>query len=406
MKITLQDKTLFLSPEGRIDTSNAGQMEQEMLAALEANPGTDLSIDAEHLEYISSAGLRVLMRLRKQIDKKIPVTNVSSEVYEIFETTGFTDLMDVRKALRKLSVDGCEIIGRGSFGIVYRLDPETIVKVYQEGVGLEQLQEEKRYATTAFVHDIPTVIAYDTVKVGNCYGNVYELLNAVTVGKAVCEDTSRAEDLGRKMGRLLRKVHQTEMEPGILPRVSDRFRARIDCMEEHHLSHEDAELMRQVINAIPEKNTLIHGDFHEGNVMVQNGELLLIDLDSICVGNPIYDYMSNYCLHKLCADSAHDLGRLSLNLEPELIPVMDKYERPEFLGTDDPAALDRFAETMELFYHFRQIFIISLEHSNRSLTPELIERIKSSVVPIFRENADRLIETAGKLDDITAFLLS
>ena len=404
MKTTLDDNILTLYPEGRIDTNNAIQIEKEALAAVEASPGADIVIDAKDLKYISSAGLRVLMKLRKQTGEKLPVLNVSSEIYEIFETTGFTNLFDVSKALRELSVDGCEIIGRGGFGIVYRLDPETVVKVYREGVGLDQLQEEKRCATTAFVHDLPTAIAYDTVRVGNSYGNVYELLNAVTVGKAVCEDNSLAEDLGRKMGRLIKKIHETEIEPGVLPRISDRFRARIDYIEEHHLSHEDAALLRQVVDAVPEKDTLVHGDFHEGNVMVQNGELLLIDLDSICVGNPIYDYISSYGLRKICVNGAYDISRQSLNLEPELIPVMDKYERQEFLGSDDPAVLDRFVQIMELFSEFRQILVLALEQSNRNMKPEFMENIKKNVVPVFREKAAEVIETAKNLDSCAAFI--
>lgn len=404
MKTTLDEKTLTLYPEGRIDTNNAVQIEQEALAAVEASPGADIVIDAQDLKYISSAGLRVLMKLRKQTGEKLPVLNVSSEIYEIFETTGFTNLFDVSKALRELSVDGCEIIGRGGFGIVYRLDPETVVKVYREGVSLDQLQEEKRCATTVFLHDLPTAIAYDTVKVGNCYGNVYELLNAVTVGKAVCEDNSLAEDLGRKMGRLIKKIHETEIEPGVLPRISDRFRVRIDYIEEHHLSHEDAELLRQVVDAVPEKDRLVHGDFHEGNVMVQNGELLLIDLDSICIGNPIYDYISSYGLRKLCVNGADKISRQSLNLEPELIPIMDKYERQEFLGADDPAVLDRFVQIMELFSEFRQILVLALEQSNRNMRTEFMDNIKKNVVPVFREKAAEIIETAKNLDSCAAFI--
>ncbi len=404
MKTTLDDNILTLYPEGRIDTNNAVQIEKEALTAVEASPGAHIVIDAKDLKYISSAGLRVLMKLRKQTGEKLPVLNVSSEIYEIFETTGFTNLFDVSKALRELSVDGCEIIGRGGFGIVYRLDPETVVKVYREGVGLDQLQEEKRCATTVFLHDLPTAIAYDTVRVGNSYGNVYELLNAVTVGKAVCEDNSLAEDLGRKMGRLIKKIHETEIEPGVLPRISDRFRARIDYIEEHHLSHEDAALLRQVVDAVTEKDTLVHGDFHEGNVMVQNGELLLIDLDSICVGNPIYDYISSYGLRKICVNGAYDISRQSLNLEPELIPVMDKYERQEFLGSDDPAVLDRFVQIMELFSEFRQILVLALEQSNRNMKPEFMENIKKNVVPVFREKAAEIIETAKNLDSCAAFI--
>lgn len=56
-------------------------------------------IDADKLESISSAGLRVLMKLRKKTDRALTMTNVSPEVYDIFEVTGFTELMDVKKRL-------------------------------------------------------------------------------------------------------------------------------------------------------------------------------------------------------------------------------------------------------------------------------------------------------------------
>lgn len=136
--------TLFL--DGRIDSNNAAQVRQEAMGAVSGVPGAELVLDAEELEYISSAGLRVLMKLRKQTGKTIRVENVSREVFDIFQVTGFTDLLEVHKKLREISVESCEIIGQGSFGIVYRIDPETIVKVYREGVGLEQLQEESRCA--------------------------------------------------------------------------------------------------------------------------------------------------------------------------------------------------------------------------------------------------------------------
>ena len=51
-------------------------------------------MDCSDLEYISSAGLRVILRLRKQ-DSELKVTNVSSEVYEIFDMTGFTEMMEI-----------------------------------------------------------------------------------------------------------------------------------------------------------------------------------------------------------------------------------------------------------------------------------------------------------------------
>ncbi|MBR1740657.1 MAG: STAS domain-containing protein [Lachnospiraceae bacterium] len=99
MKINEKDGKLTVFLEGRIDTNNAAQTEKEIFDAMEGKSG-DIVIDAEKLEYISSAGLRVLMKLRKSTDKPLPVINVSRDVYDIFETTGFTEILDVKKALR------------------------------------------------------------------------------------------------------------------------------------------------------------------------------------------------------------------------------------------------------------------------------------------------------------------
>ena len=73
------------------------------------------------MEYISSAGLRVLLKLTKIVGD-VTVNNVSGEVYEIFDVTSFTEILNVKKAMRKVSVKGLEKIGEGGNGIVYRLN--------------------------------------------------------------------------------------------------------------------------------------------------------------------------------------------------------------------------------------------------------------------------------------------
>ena len=141
MTLNNKDGKMIIALEGRIDTNNAAQTESEIFAAVDGVSGADIIIDAEKLEYISSAGLRVLMKLRKSIDKPLPVINVSRDVYEILDTTGFTELFDVKKALRTVSVEGLEEIGKGGHGKVYRLDEETIIKVYHDKSPLSLIEK-------------------------------------------------------------------------------------------------------------------------------------------------------------------------------------------------------------------------------------------------------------------------
>ncbi|MBR5049050.1 MAG: STAS domain-containing protein, partial [Erysipelotrichaceae bacterium] len=100
---------LIIGLSGRIDTSNAQEVEQSIRTILEKQPAETVILDCEKLEYISSSGLRVLLRLHKEISD-LRMINVSSEVYEIFEMTGFTEMMTVEKAYRTVSVEGCEVI--------------------------------------------------------------------------------------------------------------------------------------------------------------------------------------------------------------------------------------------------------------------------------------------------------
>lgn len=130
MKTAFNNNILTVYLEGRIDISNAADTEKELFAELDTHPDCTPVLDAAKLEFISSAGLRILMKLRKRIKTDLRILNTSPEVYDIFEVTGFTELFKIEKRFRELSVDGCEVLGTGFFGTVYRVNDETIVKVY------------------------------------------------------------------------------------------------------------------------------------------------------------------------------------------------------------------------------------------------------------------------------------
>ena len=84
---------LTVAVEGRLDTTTAPQLEEEFKNSLEGVD--DLVLDFSKLDYISSAGLRVLLSAQKQMNKvgKMTLTGVSPEIMEIFEVTGFSDIL-------------------------------------------------------------------------------------------------------------------------------------------------------------------------------------------------------------------------------------------------------------------------------------------------------------------------
>lgn len=89
----LEGTTLTVKLEGRLDTLTAPELEEDMQESLEGV--TDLVVDLEALEYVSSAGLRVLLRLMKQMKQQMVIRNVSELVGEVFEVTGFSDIFTI-----------------------------------------------------------------------------------------------------------------------------------------------------------------------------------------------------------------------------------------------------------------------------------------------------------------------
>lgn len=78
--------TLTVKPEGRVDTSNAAEVEKELFALVDEHKPDKIIIDAEKLEYISSVGLRVVLKLKKTVEDT-SIINASLEVYDIFDMT-------------------------------------------------------------------------------------------------------------------------------------------------------------------------------------------------------------------------------------------------------------------------------------------------------------------------------
>lgn len=97
MKIdkNLKGNTLTITLEGRLDTNTVPELEKEV----EVLDGVKkLIFDFKNLEYISSAGLRIILVLHKKMNNQgsITIKNVKENVKEVFEITGFSDILDIK----------------------------------------------------------------------------------------------------------------------------------------------------------------------------------------------------------------------------------------------------------------------------------------------------------------------
>lgn len=319
--------TIYLA--GHIDSNNAGEIEAEITKIVDENKPSNIIIDAANLEYISSAGLRIVLRLKKNYPD-IKVIELSSEVYEIFEITGFSEMMDIQKAYRKISVEGCEVIGQGANGKVYRIDQDTIVKEYFNADALPDIKRERELARTALILGIPTAIPYDVVKVGNGYGSVFELLNAKSFAKIIISEPEKFDDVVKMSVELLKKIHSTYVKPGLMPRMKDVAVNWVEFLKDY-LDADKYDKFIRMVKEVPETDTMLHGDYHIKNVMLQDGEVLLIDMDTLCVGHPIFEFASIFNAYQGYSELDH------LNIE-------------KFLGISFEQGKQFWDKTVDLYF--------------------------------------------------------
>ena len=279
---------------GRLDTAVSSQVSSDIQQLLDtAGTIQHLTVDAGQLNYISSSGLRILLMLAKRF-KQFRITEVNPEVYDVLSMTGFTKMMTVERALRQLSVEGCEVIGVGGVGTVFRLNDDTIIKVFREGTTMDEVLKEITMSKEAFVMGMPTAISFDVVKVGEQYGLVYELLQAQTLSACLKQAPERVDELARKYADLFRQLHAIQVPAdSSVPDALEHERNQVLHIR-RYFPQEKIDLLLQILDTVPASNRLLHLDLQAKNAMIQNDELMLIDMGEVGYGHPILDLAHAY----------------------------------------------------------------------------------------------------------------
>lgn len=293
MEKYIENDILYICLKGRISSDNVDALEVEIRNLI--GDRTEYAFDAEKLEYISSAGLRLLLKLKK--DNDIMVVNVSSAIYEIFEMTGFSKIIKIKRQMRQLAIEGYEKIGEGAMGTVYRIDSDTIVKVYN----LEDLcniEIEVAKAKDAFLLGIPTAIPFDIVKVGDKYGAVFELIKSTNCNEYFLRHLNQAEEFYKKYAEFIKSIHSVETKDNIFPKIKDMYLEQLKAVK-NVLSDEVYYKLFEDLNKIADMYSVIHGDIQLKNLMISDEEIVLIDMETLSVGNPIFEFAGLYMTYIL-----------------------------------------------------------------------------------------------------------
>ncbi|MCR4839422.1 MAG: phosphotransferase [Eubacterium sp.] len=256
--------------------------------------------------------------------------------------------------MRELSIEGLEKISAGQNGDVYRLNDEQILKVYNPwSISIEKIRREKESAKRAFVRGIPTAISFDIVTVGDRYGLVYEMINAKTMGENVKACPGRLEEYAVRMGRLLKKLHSMKFEGGEMQDARLSLHRWADIVElSGYYPIETIDGMRLVIDSIPPRDTFIHGDYHPGNIMLVDDEIMLIGMGDSAVGHPVIDLLATYQIMMIVSDQPEGAEK-NIGITGGQAKRMWDFFIREYAGTADPNVIGEIEEALHFYVLLR-----------------------------------------------------
>ena len=169
LKYLMTDEGLTITMDTRLDTTNTEQTEAYIQALIDEYQAGTVILDCTELNFVSSAGLRMILRLKQSINNT-KLVNVNPNVYDVLQTTGFTELMEVQRIYRVISVKDCEKIGQGANGVetdVRRTKDGTLVLFHDDG--LERVTDGVGSASDHTLAELKNLKVY-----GNCTSGFYD----------------------------------------------------------------------------------------------------------------------------------------------------------------------------------------------------------------------------------------
>ena len=256
---------------------------------------------------------------------------------------------------REVSIDGCEVIGRGAKGEVYRYNDELIIKVFNEKNTYHDVEQEIALSRKAFILGIPTAISFGIVSVKDRYGAMYELVDAKTISRLIARSPRHVEHYAGIMADFAHKIHNTAVSdadgfPDASERLMDYIDFGIGCEDE-----ELASKCRKLVSALPVSTHLVHGDFHTNNIFLLNGEPLLIDMDRVAKGHPIMEIGDLYYFYVVLGEDDPKVVEDFMGYSYQTAKAFFRSFMVQYLETEDTDRIREVVQKASILSYSRKI---------------------------------------------------
>ena len=192
------------------------------------------------------------------------------------------------------------------------------------------------------------------VKVGESYGSVFELLNARSFSKILSTEPEKLDWCVKEYVDMLKRIHSTVVPKGKLPDMKETALMWARFVQDY-LPAEAGEKLLRLIEEVPHDDHMIHGDYHTKNLELQNDEVLLIDMDTLAVGHPIFELGSIYNSFQGYSEYDHSVIVRFQGLSFETGRLFWRRSLAAYLGTSNEKKLREVEDKARIIGYTRMI---------------------------------------------------
>ena len=176
------------------------------------------------------------------------------------------------------------IIGIGNTASVYEWDDKRVLKLFNQGYPKEAAEKEFQNALAISNMNFAKPKAYDIMPYEERIGIIYDRVECESLLDWVLK-TGNIHQCAEYMANLHKTILQNKIQD--VPNYKDFLKYHISNTSSTNLGNREEVL--QMIEKLPDGDTLCHGDFHPGNIFISDGNAVVIDFMNVCHGDYLYD---------------------------------------------------------------------------------------------------------------------
>lgn len=279
---------------------------------------------------------------------------------------------------REIILDKLTKIGGGVSGSIYRLDNDRILKVYDKGFDEAMMEKFMGLSNNLLNNGITTAKTYEIVKVEDAYGLIQEFIDGKPLSHVIAGKGETRNDAAKKMGELLKKIHSLNADESFYMSLEEMTEG-IFRRFEHFLTSNEKERLFEVIRRVPGEGHVLHGDFHEANIMVRDSGYCLIDLDSMCIGSPVFEFMQLFCIYE--AEIPEEMQAM-VDLRPDQIKEFLNILLRTYFDTENEQFISRLYGIFSRLGSYNRFlaFLLQSKEENRDTVRVRVENEMDAVI--------------------------